>query len=152
MSDTAAAIPPAVIILPPPAAKQQPKRKRNHVDHFRTDDDEHAELAEMAREAGLSVDAFCRLKIFGDPGPRSRRSRPTPESRLHADAVIAVNRVGNLVNQGIYALNETALKAPEVAGSRDRLADEIAYARALLSSAVPALHTALAGLLGEPGV
>ena len=139
---------PAVIHLPhvpsPPAAKKRPKRQRDHVDHFRTSDDEHAELVARAREAGLSVDAFCRLKTLGDPGPRSRRGAPTEASRLRAQHITAINRVGNLVNQGIRALNDTALSAPE-AGSRDRLADEIAAVRELLQSTVPALQEALAG-------
>src|SRR5580704_11821106 len=103
---------PAVIHLPhvpPPAAapaeKKRPKRNRGHVDHFRTNDEEHAELAARAQAAGLSVDAFCRLKTLGDAGPRSKRALPTETSRLRAQHVTAINRVGNLVNQGIYALN-----------------------------------------------
>jgi hypothetical protein len=138
---------PAVIHLPhvppPDAAKKRPKRQRGHVDHFRTDDAEHAELAARAREAGLSVDAFCRLKTLGDAGPRSKRALPTETSRLRAHHITAINRVGNLVNQGVYALNRID---PEIA-ARDRLADEVAAARALLQAAMPALREALAAVL-----
>jgi hypothetical protein len=138
---------PAVIHLPyvpAPAARKRPKRQRGHVDHFRTSDEEHAELLARAREAGLSVDAYCRLKTLGDAGPRSRRGAPSEASRQRAQHITAINRAGNLVNQGIRALNDTARQAPE-AGNRDRLADEIEKTRALLQSAIPALREALAG-------
>jgi hypothetical protein len=138
--------------LPPPddlpGKKKRPKRQRGHVDHFRTDDTEHAELAARAREAGLSVDAYCRLKTLGDPGLRSKRAQPTAASRQRAEQITAINRVGNLINQGIHALNETAMRAPE-AGSRDRLADEIAAMRELLQSAIPALNAALAAAVWD---
>lgn len=137
---------PAVIYLPdmsPTPEKKRPRRQRAHVDHFRTTAEEHAELAARAREAGLSVDAFCRLKTLGDPGERSRRSPPTENSRLRAQHITAINRVGNLVNQGIRALHDTARQAPE-AGDRDRLADEIAATRELLEATLPELREALA--------
>jgi hypothetical protein len=139
---TAAAVLPLEI---PPAEpeRKQPRRKRSHVDHFRTDDDEHAELAARAREARLSVDAFCRLKTLDDPGPRSKRAGPTPESRLTADHVMAIKRVGVNVNQGIQALNTIALKAP-TATSRDRLADEVMDVREVLRGMQAALDEALA--------
>ena len=119
-----------------------------HVDHFRTDDDEHAELAARARDAGLSVDAFCRMKTLGDPGPRSRRSQPTKDSQLRAQEITAINRVGNLFNQGIRALHDIRQAAPEVTG-RDRLADEMEAARALLQAAMPMLAEALAAVIGD---
>ncbi len=130
--------------LPRPEAKK-PRRQRAHVDHFRTDDAEHAELAIRARDAGLSVDAYCRLMTLGDPGPRSRRARLSEDGHLTAQHLAAVNRAGSLVNQGIHALNEIALKAPE-ADNRDRLAGEIMAARALLRTALPALMETLAAV------
>jgi hypothetical protein len=136
--------------LPPPAMpeKKQPKRQRRHVDHFRTDDAEHAELLARAGEAGLSVDAYCRLKTLGDAGARSKRAQPTETSRLRAAHVTAINRVGNLVNQGIRALHDTARRAPE-GGDRDRLAEEIAATLVLLETTLPALREALAAVLGD---
>jgi hypothetical protein len=143
---------PDVIYLPhappPEIEKKRPKRQRRHVDHFRTDDAEHAELAARAREAGLSVDAYCRLKTLGDPGARSKRALPTTASRQRAQHITAINRAGNLVNQGIHALHVIELEMPE-AGSRDRLADEIAALRELLQSAIPALRDALAAVISD---
>jgi len=142
---------PLVIHLPDqsqPVPPKKPKRKRVHVDHFRTDDDEHAELAARARDAGLSVDAFCRMKTLGDHGPRSRRSQPTKDSQLRAQEITAINRVGNLFNQGIRALHDIRQAAPEVTG-RDRLADEMEAARALLQAAMPMLAEALAAVIGD---
>jgi hypothetical protein len=138
----------AILELPPAAEKQPPRRKRSHVDHFRTDDDEHAELAARARDAGLSVDAYCRMKTLGDPGPRSRRSPPTEDSRSRAQEITAINRAGNLVNQGIHGINEIALSAP-AAVERDRLAYELEAVRKLLQSAVPALIEALNAAAGD---
>ena len=51
------------------------------------------------------------------------------------------------VNQGIRALNEIALRAPQ-AGSRDRLADEIKAARELSQPALAALLETLAAVRG----
>jgi hypothetical protein len=129
--------------VPPPTAAvptKRPKRHRGHVEQFRTDGDEHAELAGLARDAGLSLGAYYRRELIGTPGPRSKRAQPTAASQQRAQHITAINRAGNLVNQGIYALNRID---PEE-GSRDRLADEVAAARELLQSAIPALTEALA--------
>jgi hypothetical protein len=137
----------AAILEIPPAAPKKPKRRRSYGEHFRTDDEEHAELMALARDAGLSLGAYYRRQLLGVPGLRSKRAAPTEESRLRLQHVIAINRAGALVNQGIRALNETALKAPQ-ANSRDRLADEIIAARELLRTAIPALLDALAAVRG----
>jgi len=131
-----------------PPKKEPPKRKRRHVDHFRTSDEEHAALIELAQGSGLSVDAFCRLKILGEPGARSKRAAPTPASRLRFEHVTAINRAGNLVNQGIKALHELRQAAPEAA-ERDRLAYELEQMRKLLETAIPALNEALAAVIGD---
>jgi hypothetical protein len=139
MQTPAAAVPE----LAPAPEKEPPRRKRRHVDHFRTDDEEHAALAERAREAGLSVDAYCRWKTLGDPGPRSKRAPPTPQEQLTGAHHIAVKRIGVNVNQGIAALNAIALAAPE-ASNRDRLADEIMATREILRSMGKAVDETLA--------
>jgi hypothetical protein len=137
---------PAVIHLPyapPPATeKKKPRRHRDHVEQFRTDADEHAALMALARAEGLSLGAYYRRQLIGDPGPRSKRAPPTAQSRLTADHTAAVKRVGVNVNQGIQALHVVALKAPQ-ATSRDRLADEIMATRELLRAMQRALDKAL---------
>jgi hypothetical protein len=65
---------------------------------------------------------------------------------LRAQHITAINRVGNLVNQGIHALHVIELQMPE-AGSLGRLSDEIAATRELLQSAIPALREALAAVV-----
>jgi hypothetical protein len=135
--------------LPPTdSAKRQPKRQRRHVDHFRTSDEEHAALIELAQAAGLSVDAFCRLKILGEPGARSKRAAPTAASRLRFEHITAINRAGNLVNQGIKALHEIRVSAPD-ARERDRLAYELEQLRKLLETSIPALNNALAAVMSD---
>jgi hypothetical protein len=133
---------PALIELPAPEKKKPRRQRARHV-FVRLDDAEFAELQDRAREAGLSAGAFCRLKTLDEPGARFRRAPPTAESRLTADHAAAVKRVGVNVNQGIRALNEIALKAPN-AVSRDHLADEIMATRELLRTMQRALDDALA--------
>lgn len=87
---------------------QRPKRRRGHVDHFRTDDAEHAELERRAHAAGLSVGAYCRACCLGDAGPRARR-RPPVEHELLARNTAALNHIGSNLNQTARALNEIAL-------------------------------------------
>jgi hypothetical protein len=117
-----------------------------HVEQFRTDADEHAALVGLAREAGLSLGAYYRHEMIGRAGPRAKRAPPTEASRSRVQHITAINRAGNLVNQGIHALHEIALSAPE-ASDRDRLADEIAETRELLQSALPLLREALAAVV-----
>jgi hypothetical protein len=140
--------PPAMPLpqLSPPAAKKRPRRQRGNVEQFRTDDAEHAALVEKARAAGLSLGAYYRSVLIGDAGARAKRAPPTEASRARALNITSINRVGNLLNQGIRALNDTGRRAPE-AGDRDRLADEIAATRELLQSTLPALKEALALVL-----
>jgi hypothetical protein len=126
-----------------PAAKKKPTRRRARHVFVRLDDAEFSELENRARDAGLSAGAFCRWKTLDDPGPRSKRAPPTEQDRLTAAHTVAVKRVGVNINQGIHALNEIALKAPE-ARSRDRLADEILALREMLRTALRAVDDTLA--------
>jgi demethoxyubiquinone hydroxylase (CLK1/Coq7/Cat5 family) len=143
---TAAAV--ALEALETPSAapeKKKPKRKRSHVERFRTDDEEHDALHALALESGLSFGAFVRSSTIGSAGPRSKRAPPTEASRLKADHVVAMNRWGNLCNQGIYSLNQLALAAPD-----RRSRDEFLDARELLRAAVAGLIKTLAHVRGEP--
>jgi hypothetical protein len=104
---------PAVIHLPhspPPApAKKQPKRQRQRFVGVRLDDAEFAELERRARQAGLSVGAYCRERTLGSAGPRAKREQPTADTKLLARNMAELNRVGVNLNQMARALNEIAL-------------------------------------------
>jgi len=130
-------------VPPPDAAPKKPKRQKARFVGIRFDDAGFDEAQRRAREVGLSLGAYGRQRMIDDAGPRAKRAPPTETSRLRATHVTAINRIGNLVNQGIYALNRID---PE-SGARDRLADEVAAARELLQSAMPALREALAAVL-----
>ena len=118
---------PAVIRLPPPPPdrRREPsrsgsaKRQRQHVEQFRTDDAEHAELQRRAWADGrLSVGAYCRKRTLGDPGPRHARGPAPPDVRLLARHLSEFNRVGNNLNQTTRALNELVLIAREMGADR----------------------------------
>jgi hypothetical protein len=93
-----------------PAAPKKPNRRRRHVERFRTDDEEHAELERRARDAGLTVHAYCRMRTLGDPGPRARRRAPVDATAL-TQGLVAFNRQHSNYNQAIRALNTLALVA-----------------------------------------
>jgi hypothetical protein len=128
---------------PPDAGPKKPKRQKARFVGIRFDDAGLDEAQRRAREAGLSLGAYARQRMIDDAGPRAKRAPPTETSRLRAQHITAINRAGNLVNQGIFALNRID---PEI-GTRDRLADEVAAARELLESTIPALREALAAVL-----
>jgi hypothetical protein len=139
----------AAVELPPPRpAKKQPKRQRARLKIARYSDDEAAEFDRRATAAGLTDSAFIRVSTIGEQGlPRSRRRPPDEQERLKLQHVIAINRAGGLVNQGIRALHEIRYHAPGTM-QRDRLADEIETTRKLLETAIPALNAALAAVRG----
>jgi hypothetical protein len=142
----ASSAPPVIHLGPPPdrtAEPKKPKRQRPFVKRTRYSGDELAEFERRAQQSGFSEGAYTRALTIGDAGPRAKRSQPTEESRLKAGHLAALNRIGNLFNQGIKALNIIALETPE-AVSRDRLADEVAQARELLEAAIPSLLETLA--------
>lgn len=145
-----ASTPPVIHLphMPPSAEKKRPKRQRGRMAFIRLDDAELADLEIRARAAGLSLGAYCRKAALGDAGPRAKRALPTAASQQRAQHITAINRVGNLVNQGIHALNEIKRTAPE-AVERDRLAYELEAVRKLLEKAIPALNEALSGVLGD---
>ena len=108
--ETLAGFLPEVITWPEPAARKKPNRRRRHVERFRTDDDEHAELERRARDAGLTVHAYSRMRTLGDPGPRARRRAPVDATAL-AHGLVAFNRQHSNYNQAVRALNRLALVA-----------------------------------------
>ena len=101
------------------AARKKPNRRRRRVERFRTNDEEHAELDRRARDVGLSVHAYCRMRTLGDPGPHARRRAPVDATAL-AQGLVAFNRQHSNYNQAIRALNRLALIAGN-SGSGDVL-------------------------------
>ena len=115
--ETLAGFLPEAITWLEPAARKKPNRRRRHVERFRTDDEEHAELERRARDAGLTVHAYSRMRTLGDPGPRARRRAPVDATAL-AHGLVAFNRQHSNYNQAVRALNRLALSA-ENDGWRD---------------------------------
>lgn len=141
---------PAVIHLPPPPASEpyrprsgSNRRQRQHVEQFRTDDAEHAELQRRAWDSGrLSVSAFCRKRTLGDPGVRHARGPAPPDVQLLSRNFSELNRVGNNLNQTTRALNELVLIAPEVGA--DRLVQIAREAIERSETAIAELHALMA--------
>jgi acyl CoA:acetate/3-ketoacid CoA transferase len=79
-------------------ARGSDKRQRTRIITFRVSDDEYARYEERASRAGLAVGAFARAAGLDEAGPRARRRRPV-EHRSLVQALAALNRVGNNLNQ-----------------------------------------------------
>jgi hypothetical protein len=79
-------------------ARGSDKRQRTRIITFRVSDDEYARYEERASRAGLAVGAFARAAGLNEAGPRARRRRPV-EHRSLVQALAALNRVGNNLNQ-----------------------------------------------------
>lgn len=93
---------------------------------------EYTAIAEKAARAGLSLSAYARACLLGDPGLRAKRAPPINRALL-AETLAALNRVGNNVNQIAHNLN--------AGGHPDRAA--IAEAKAELSDCLKAILAAL---------
>jgi len=65
---------------------------------------EYDAIQERARAANLSVGAYLRACALGDKGPRAKRAPPV-QGDLLAQAIAALNRVGNNLNQIAHHLN-----------------------------------------------
>ncbi|WP_418895816.1 plasmid mobilization protein [Sandaracinobacteroides sayramensis] len=79
-------------------AKGSDKRQRTRIITFRVSDDEYARYQDRALRAGLAVGAFARAAGLDHAGPRARHRRPI-EHRALVQALAALNRVGNNLNQ-----------------------------------------------------
>jgi hypothetical protein len=93
---------------------------------------EYDAIKERASNAGLSAGAYLRACALGDKGPRSKRTPPI-HGPLLAQAITALNRAGNNINQIAHHLN---------AGGHPTSA-EIAEARAELSECIKAFMKSL---------
>ena len=147
---------PAIVITPPPPPEPyQPgsssgsdKRQRQHVEQFRTDDAEHAELRQRAWDMRMSVSSFCRQRTLGDPGPRHRyHPHPPADVKAVLQSVSALNRVGNNLNQMARAQNELLLIAREM--GNDRLASIITATMEQTRALLPELSAVFADIRRE---
>jgi DNA-binding transcriptional MerR regulator len=131
-------------LSPRPAARKKPKRQRAHVERFRTNDEEHAELDRRARDAGLSVNAYSRLRTLGDPGPRARRRAPVDATAL-AQGLVAFNRQHSNYNQAVRALNTLVLFAEE--HGSERVAREVQELRRVIEQLQEQFDAPVAAIL-----
>lgn len=88
---------------PTPRKKSQ-KRQRNHQVKTNLLDDEFNAVAEKADAAGLSMGAYLRAAMLGNPGPRAQR-RLSGDAQLLRQVLGQLGRIGNNLNQIAYNLN-----------------------------------------------
>jgi hypothetical protein len=65
---------------------------------------QRAAVEAAAQEAGLSLNAFQRRKLFGDPGARAHR-KPGPDAEWQVKMLAALGRSGNNLNQLLRRVN-----------------------------------------------
>jgi hypothetical protein len=80
------------------------KRQRNKFWVTALTEEEEARALEIASRLELSKCAYGRLGLLGTPGPRARR-KPHIHAQLMSDAIAALNRSGNVLNQMQHSLN-----------------------------------------------
>jgi Bacterial mobilisation protein (MobC) len=89
---------------PPPP--QSPPAKLTRTAGTRSSDEQFAAIEEHARACGLTVTAFIRQVVLGFT-PAARRP-------LERSAIVAVNRVGNNLNQLVHLANSGILLPPDL--------------------------------------
>jgi len=80
------------------------KRKRDRRWPIALDEQEEATALERAADAELSKMAYGRFALLGCIGPRARR-KPHLHKQLMSDAIAALNRSGNVLNQMQHTFN-----------------------------------------------
>jgi hypothetical protein len=99
-------------------------------------------LEKEAAAAGMSIGEFTRNLVCEGLGtatvPRKRRDVPALDAALVREAIGAVNRVGNNINQ-----ISKVLKRTQFTGSRDKAAEHIAEMQKPWLSAIESLQAAL---------
>jgi hypothetical protein len=121
MSEAGAAVP-EVIYLPDERQRRKKasgsdKRQRQHREHFRTDDIEHAALHAKVLASGKSLGAYVMqlAEIAASDAARQRR-RPHVDVDTAAlvRAQVAFSRANNNLNQIAHAANRLVLECPEL--------------------------------------
>lgn len=80
------------------------RRQRSRVWQIALSETEDVEARGKAAAAGLSRSSYGRAALLGSPGIRARRT-PTVNAAVLAQAVAALNRAGNNLNQIARVLN-----------------------------------------------
>lgn len=103
---------PSVLEPPSPVPASVPstrhgsqKRQRTKAITVPCTPEEYAVLVAKAQEAGLSAGGYLRACGFGAPTPRTQRRAPA-DRVLFAEAIAALNRTGNNLNQMAKALHQ----------------------------------------------
>ena len=123
---------PAPFKPPPP---QSPPANLARTAGTRFSEEQFAALEEHARACGLTVTAFIRQVVLG--------FTPSPRRPLERSAIVAVNRVGNNLNQLVHLANSGMLLPPD-------LLRAIAQVRAEIHALQDALFRADASDVSEP--
>ena len=84
--------------------KASQKRQRQKSVNVGLTEEERRAVEEKAGCAGLSLSAFARHCLLGDPGPRAQRQPPI-NRQLLAQTIAELNKVGSNINQIAKALN-----------------------------------------------
>lgn len=131
MSDASGA--PAKRRVKMPPARMRVRDARGRFIAVRCSDQEHANIAEKAAQAGLSVGAFLRSLALGDAGPRAVR-RPPVERKELARLLGHLGKVGSNINQLAHAFNRDRIIPgfPEILAIRE----DIRQLRAALMKAL----------------
>lgn len=80
------------------------KRRMKKTAAARLTPEEYAAVLERADRAGLSLSAFARHCLLGDPGPRAVRRAPIYRQML-SRAIAELNKTGSNLNQIARSLN-----------------------------------------------
>lgn len=97
------------------------KRQRNQSVNVGLTPEERRTIEEKADRAGLSLSAFARHCLLGEPGPRAIRRPPIAVQEL-GKAVAELNKVGSNINQIARALNSGhCVSLPEIQRASEEL-------------------------------
>jgi hypothetical protein len=102
-----------------------------------------------AKAAGMSLNGYVRLRMFGSAGPRVHRN-PSEAIKMLSQILGQMGRPGSNLNQGSRALNQISIAAGEGEG-RDRLAELIEEMAELHRQAIAEHRECVAAVLRALG-
>jgi len=110
-----------VAAIPAPAPEVSPVPRKRHGSQTRQrtkavavpcTPEEYATLIAKAAASGVSAGGYLRAGGLGATTPRTKRQAP-PDRALYAEAIRALNRTGNNLNQLARALNRGDMMIPD---------------------------------------